>query len=158
MRVYGRQEEIASHCHLQWMKPLLLLSSAKCIWNTLLTFPLLMSLFIAPWFQVFQTWQALLLCLPKPDKCLCQSTEIQQWWRYYSEDLICQSGLVKCTLMVINAKRLLRCTLQRHPVCRLCLWNVCAFQDSYISASCSQKRKFNTFSVFMIKKSAPKKL
>lgn len=48
MRAYGR--ELASHCHLQWMNSLLLLSSRKYIWNTLLTFPLLMSLFIAPWF------------------------------------------------------------------------------------------------------------
>lgn len=95
MRAYGRQKEVASHCHLQWMKPLQLLSSRKCIWNTLLTFPMLMSVFIAQWFQVFLSWQALLCCFPKPDRCLCQRTEIQQWWRYYSEDLIFQSRVGK---------------------------------------------------------------
>lgn len=90
---YGRQRALASLCHLQWVKPRPPLSSRKCIWNTLLTFPLLMSLFIAPWFQVFPSWQEPPCCLPKPDRCLCQRAEIQQWWRYYSEDLICQSRL-----------------------------------------------------------------
>lgn len=48
MRAFQRQRDGASRCHFQWRKPLLPPSSRKCIWNTLLTFPLLMSLFIAP--------------------------------------------------------------------------------------------------------------
>lgn len=44
--------------------------------------------------------------LPEPDRCLCPGAEIQQWWRYYSQDLICQStGLVECILMVINVEK-----------------------------------------------------
>lgn len=97
-RAYGGRRELASHCHLQWMKPLPLLSSRKCIWNTLLTSPLLMSIFIAPWFQVFSSWQAPLYCSPNPDRCLCQRTEIRQWWRYFSEDLICLSRAGKVHL------------------------------------------------------------
>lgn len=48
-------------CHLQRVKPrppppTPPLSSRKCVWNTLLTFPLLVSLFIAQRFRAWASW------------------------------------------------------------------------------------------------------